>query len=59
MAHWSDAFLGEPYVKGTNDCAALAQRAVLAATGMEIHLPTARAKGWRGYTIQILAARPA
>lgn len=57
MAHWSDAFLGERYVKGENDCAALAQRAVRAASGMEIDLPTTRASGWRGYTAQILAAR--
>lgn len=59
MAHWSDQFLGEPYVKGENDCAAVAVRAVRAATGREIVLPTERAAGWRGYSAQIQAGRDA
>jgi hypothetical protein len=57
MAHWSDQFLGEPYVKGENDCASVAVRAVRAAIGREIHIPTERAGGWRGYSEQILAAK--
>jgi hypothetical protein len=55
--HWSDRFIGERYVLGENDCAIVAARAMEAATGRSIVLPTERAGHWRDYHEQIVAAR--
>jgi len=57
MAHWSDRYVGQPYVPGENDCAELAARVQREVFGREIALPSERAFGLRGLTAQIDAAR--
>lgn len=51
--HWSSAYVGQPYVPGEMDCAALAVRVRQEVFGHAIGLPTDRAAGLRGLTRQI------
>ncbi len=56
-AHWSERYVGQPYVPGENDCAELAARVQREVFGREIRLPSERACGLRGLSAQIGAAR--
>jgi len=42
MAHWSDAYIGIPYVEGEFDCGELARRVQAEVFGREIKLPSER-----------------
>ncbi|HHJ11887.1 MAG TPA: peptidoglycan endopeptidase [Chromatiales bacterium] len=53
MAHWSDKYIGEPYIEGENDCAALVQRVLYVEFGVLVDMPGERAAGLRGLTRQI------
>lgn len=52
-AHWSDAYVGQPYVAGEHDCAALAVQVQREVFGREVLLPAERAHGLRGMSAQI------
>lgn len=41
-AHWSDRYVGLPYVEGKFDCGALAELVQREVFGREIHLPSER-----------------
>jgi len=56
-AHWSDRYLGLPYRRGTNDCAALAARVVREQFGRALHLPCERPPGARLRGEQIASLR--
>jgi hypothetical protein len=45
LTHWSDAYLGLPYVEGEFDCADLAARVRREVFGQEIHLPSDHGAG--------------
>lgn len=53
VAHWSDRFVGSPYVPETGDCAALAARVSEEVFGKQIPLPTQHATTLREQTRQI------
>ena len=57
MTHWTDPYIGLPYVEGEGDCAALAVRVQREVFGREIVLPTTHACGVRAQTVQIAALR--
>ena len=57
MAHWTDAYIGLPYIEGENDCAAFTARVQREVFGREIRLPSERAAGVRGWSAQIEAHR--
>jgi hypothetical protein len=42
MAHWSDRYVGRPYVEGSFDCGALAELVQREVFAKEIHLPSER-----------------
>lgn len=44
--HWSDRFVGEPYIPETADCAALAERVAREVFGKTIGLPAGHAEGY-------------
>lgn len=46
MAHWSDQYVGRPYIEDEFDCGELARRVQAEAFGRAIDLPTER--GYRG-----------
>jgi hypothetical protein len=52
--HWSDVYVGEPYLPQVGDCAALAVRVNLDQFGVEIQLPQAHATTLRDQAKQIL-----
>lgn len=51
--HWSERYVGMPYVEGDADCAALAARVQREVFGRAIGLPADRAGTLRGLTRQI------
>ncbi|MCE5182349.1 MAG: NlpC/P60 family protein [Betaproteobacteria bacterium] len=53
MAHWSDKYVGRPYIEGEQDCAVLAEDVQREEFGRQISLPTERAAGLRGLSRQI------
>lgn len=52
-AHWSERYLGLPYVEGANDCGEFAARVQREVFGRAVRLPTERAAGRRGQSRQI------
>lgn len=52
--HWSDKYVGQPYIPETGDCAALAERVQREVFGKQIGLPTSHATTLRDMTAQIL-----
>jgi len=52
---WWQAYIGQAYIPGENDCAALAVRVQAEVFGREIDLPTERATSVRGMSRQIEA----
>ena len=57
MTHWSDKYVGEPYVPETGDCAALAERVAYEVFGLTIGLPASHASTYREQAKQILELR--
>lgn len=53
MKHWSQRFVGEPYVSRENDCAVLAERVQREIFKRDIRLPTERAVRGMGFAEQI------
>jgi len=53
--HWSEKYVGEPYVSGVADCAALAARVAREVLGIACRLPDVHEKGLRGQAAQIQA----
>lgn len=59
MAHWTEAYVGQPYVEGDNDCAALAIRVQAAVFGRDISDLIEREHGLRAQSAQIEAVKAA
>lgn len=57
MQHWCEQYVGQPYIEGQNDCAALAERVQRDVFGRDITLPQHRAAGVRGWSEQIAAGK--
>lgn len=57
MNHWSDKYIGEPYIEEEGDCAALAERVANEEFGLLIGLPTSHARTYREQAKQILELR--
>jgi hypothetical protein len=55
--HWSDKYVGAPYVPETGDCAALAAKVAKVDFGIETDLPTVHASTLRDQSAQILQHR--
>lgn len=53
MTHWSEKYVGTPYVPETGDCAALAERVALEVFGKRVDLPTEHATTYRAQARQI------
>jgi len=51
--HWAEHYVGEPYIEGGNDCAALAARVQQEVFGRRIALPVERMSDYRGWSRQI------
>lgn len=54
MTHWSDRYVGEPYIPEVADCAALAERVAREVFGIEVGLPTGHATTYRAQAKQII-----
>lgn len=57
MSHWSDEYVGEPYIPETGDCAALAERVAREVFGKVVGLPTSHAATYREQAKQIMELR--
>lgn len=57
MSHWSDEYVGEPYIPETGDCAALAERVAREVFGKVVGLPTSHASTYREQAKQIMELR--
>ncbi|RXZ42834.1 hypothetical protein EBB06_12555 [Crenobacter cavernae] len=57
--HWSDAYLGRPYLEGEFDCAALAGAVAREVLGLAVTLPGERLAGLRGMSAQVAAHKEA
>lgn len=55
--HWSDKYVGEPYVPESGDCAALAERVAREVFGKIVGLPTSHASTYREQAKQIMELR--
>lgn len=55
--HWSDVYIGEPYIPETGDCAALAERVAFEVFGKSVCLPTTHALTYREQATQIMGLR--
>lgn len=55
--HWSDKYVGLPYVPETGDCAALAARVSAEQFGVAPQLPTSHAATLRDQSAQIIEHR--
>jgi hypothetical protein len=53
--HWSDNYIGQPYIPEENDCAAFAKRVALEVLGIDVSLPTPHASTIRAQAAQIHA----
>lgn len=52
-AHWSEAYLGRPYVEDVFDCAVLAETVRREVFGHDLQLPSERRPGPYGRAIQL------
>lgn len=55
MAHWSDAYVGLPYIPGEQDCAELVARVQREVFGRAVTVPRERAGGPFGASAQVSA----
>lgn len=55
--HWSDKYVGLPYIPETGDCAALAERVAREVFGKTVGLPTNHASTYRDQAKQILESK--
>lgn len=55
--HWSDKYVGLPYIPDTGDCAALAVRVAREVFGLSPQIPHSHAVGLRAQAAQIMACR--
>jgi hypothetical protein len=53
MAHWSEAYIGLPYIAGDQDCAELLARVQREVFGRAVTVPRVRADGPFGKSAQI------
>lgn len=53
MAHWTDAYIGLPYIAGEQDCAAVVARVQREVFGRAVTVPAERADGPFGKSAQI------
>ena len=53
MAHWSDRYIGRPYIAGTADCAWLAEQVACDVLGIHPGLPASHEKSLRGQAEQL------
>lgn len=51
--HWSDRYIGQPYLPETGDCAALAEKVANEVLGITPNLPTAHAVTYRAQARQV------
>ena len=52
MTHWSEKYIGRPWINGEFDCADLVREVVLEIRGIQVDLPADRE--WRGLEPQAL-----
>lgn len=57
MGHWSEAYVGLPYIAGTQDCAELVARVQREVFGRAVTVPSERAAGPFGRSAQISQGR--
>ena len=55
MVHWSDVYVGKPYIPESVDCAALAQKVARDILKIDPQLPSDHAVNYRAQSRQILA----
>lgn len=55
MPHWSDKYVGAPYIEGEKDCAYYVELILREVFGREVRLPSERWQGVRGLSNQIHA----
>lgn len=55
--HWSDKYIGTPYIPQTGDCAALAERVAREVFKLDVVLPASRATTYREQAKQIRELR--
>jgi hypothetical protein len=53
MAHWSEAYIGLPYITGEQDCAELLARVQREVFGRQVTVPRERADSPFGKSVQI------
>lgn len=53
MAHWTEAYIGLPYIEGEQDCAELVARVQREVFGRAVTVPRVRADGPFGKSAQI------
>jgi len=57
MNHWTEHYIGAPYVEGKNDCASFTARVQREWFGREIPLPVDREANYLGWSRQIESHR--
>lgn len=57
MAHWTEAYIGLPYIEQVQDCAELLARVQREVFGRNVHVPSVRADTPFGRSIQIAHGR--
>lgn len=57
MRHWSDRYLGRPYIEGEYDCAELCRQVLYAEFGRMVAIPVERGTIPHGLSAQIAAHR--
>ncbi len=55
--HWSERYIGQPYVKDELDCGGWAERILREQFHRDVHLPKERAQGLRPRSQQIATAK--
>jgi hypothetical protein len=57
--HWSDKYVGQPYVAEVGDCAGLAAKVARDVLGIDCGLPSSHATGLREQSAQVMANKDA
>lgn len=53
MAHWSQKYIGQPYIPGVADCMVLAEQVANEVLGLHIGIPTTHETSLRGQAEQL------